>query len=97
MLRKGITPSRIGGYFHGTLAAAMAEALAGVVEQEGLEAPIPLGGGVFQNEIFCARMALELKQRNLEPLFHRHVPTNDGGISLGQAVYAMNALKDGEI
>jgi hydrogenase maturation protein HypF len=96
MLRKGITPSRIGGYFHGTLAAAMAEALAGVVEQEGLGSAIPLGGGVFQNEIFCARMALELKQRNLEPLFHRHVPTNDGGISLGQAVYAMAALREGE-
>jgi hydrogenase maturation protein HypF len=97
ILRKGGTPSEVGGYFHGTLAAAMAQALATVVEEEKLEPLIPLGGGVFQNEIFCARMALELEERNLKPLFHRHVPTNDGGVSLGQAVYAMYALRDGEI
>ena len=97
ILRKGGTPSEVGGYFHGTLAAAMAQAVASVVDEENLEPVIPLGGGVFQNEIFCARMALELEERTLKPLFHRYVPTNDGGISLGQAVYAMYALRDGEI
>jgi hydrogenase maturation protein HypF len=98
IIRQGGAPSTVGGLFHGTLAAAMADALTTVMEgEEEAEPVIPLSGGVFQNEIFCARMASELEKRSLKPLFHRQVPTNDGGISLGQAVYAMNARREGEI
>jgi hydrogenase maturation protein HypF len=98
IIRQGGAPSTVGGLFHGTLAAAMADALATVMEGEDEPEPvIPLSGGVFMNEIFCSRTAAELEKRSLKPLFHRQVPTNDGGISLGQAVYAMNARREGEI
>jgi hydrogenase maturation protein HypF len=97
LVKKGETPPVIAGMFHGTLARAMAETVSLAVEGEGTGDAIPLGGGVFQNEIFCARIAAELRKRSLRPVFHRTVPTNDGGISLGQAVYALNAVKQGEI
>jgi hydrogenase maturation protein HypF len=57
---------------------------------------IPLSGGVFQNEILCSWFATELLERGLKPLFHRTVPTNDGGISLGQACYGILALQQEE-
>ncbi|MDF1535073.1 MAG: carbamoyltransferase HypF [bacterium] len=98
ILRQGGSAASVGGCFHGTLAASMADAVAAVMKgEEGLEPVIPLGGGVFQNEIFCVRLAAEFEKRSLKPLFHRQVPTNDGGISLGQAVCAMHARREGEI
>ncbi len=89
-LQKGISAPALGGMFHATLARAMAETAVGIVEgTERIGNSIPLGGGVFQNELFCSLISGELKKRSLEPVFHRQVPTNDGGISLGQAVYGL--------
>jgi len=49
---------------------------------------------VFQNELFCSLISGELTKGSLEPVFHRQVPTNDGGISLGQAVYGLLMQKE---
>lgn len=92
----GEKPARIGGMFHLTLARALAEAVSRSVASAEGSAPIPpripLGGGVFQNETFLDMICRELRARSLEPVTHRDVPTNDGGVSLGQAVYARQAL-----
>jgi hydrogenase maturation protein HypF len=92
----GEDPGRIGGMFHLTLARALAEAVfQSVAKAEGpasVPSRIPLGGGVFQSETFMDIISRELRARSLEPVTHRNVPTNDGGISLGQAVYARKAL-----
>ncbi|UCF31480.1 MAG: carbamoyltransferase HypF [bacterium] len=84
----------LGGLFHRTLAAALTDAVSACLEDHpGLPRRIPLGGGVFQNETLSAMLAEEFAARSLEPVFHRLVPTNDGGISLGQAVYGRMALE----
>jgi len=96
-LKKGVPAPTLGGMFHATMARAMAEAAAMIVERfEGMSSSIPLSGGVFQNELFCSLMARELTDRSMTPVFHRQVPTNDGGISLGQAVYGLLKLKEGK-
>ncbi|UCG39407.1 MAG: carbamoyltransferase HypF, partial [bacterium] len=98
MVLDGRGPATVGGMFHATMAAALADAAAVVFESEGLpDRTVPLGGGVFQNELLCVRIARELEKRSLRPLFHRQVPTNDGGISLGQAVCALYAMREGEV
>jgi hydrogenase maturation protein HypF len=89
------SPSRIGGMFHATMARAMAESTARIVESiDGTGNSIPLGGGVFQNELFCSMISQALMKKSLKPVFHRQVPTNDGGISLGQAVYGLLKQKE---
>lgn len=89
-LQKGISAPSLGGMFHSSMARAMAESAARIVEgYEGVSKSIPLGGGVFQNELFCTRISSEFSDRSMKPVFHKHVPTNDGGISLGQAVYGL--------
>ena len=86
---------RIAGLFHRTLAQAFAETVSGILrKRRDTEPVVPLGGGVFQNELFCAMIAHEMKERGVKPVFHRHVPTNDGGISLGQAVYGLLKQKE---
>ena len=94
-LQKGISGPALGGMFHATMARALAEAAARIVEGlNGIDRSIPLGGGVFQNELFCSMISRELAISSLKPVFHRQVPTNDGGISLGQAVYGLLKQKE---
>ncbi len=49
---------------------------------------IALSGGVFQNSILLENVNLKLKEKGFIPLMHQNVPSNDGGISLGQVVAA---------
>ena len=49
---------------------------------------VVLSGGCFQNATLLSGMIRELQRRRFEVFAHEQVPTNDGGISLGQAVVA---------
>ena len=94
-LQDGLSAPALGGMFHATMARALAEAVARITEGiDGISRSIPLGGGVFQNELFCSMISRELAISSLKPVFHRQVPTNDGGISLGQAVYGLLKQKE---
>jgi len=48
---------------------------------------VALSGGVFQNRLLLRLTVPLLKNASFSVLLHRHVPCNDGGVSLGQAVY----------
>lgn len=48
-----------------------------------------LSGGVFQNTLLLRLCDRELQKRGFVVKKHSLVPPNDGGIALGQAVYAM--------
>jgi hydrogenase maturation protein HypF len=47
-----------------------------------------LSGGAFQNRLLLRLAREELRSAGFEVLTHRQTPTNDGGLSLGQAVVA---------
>ena len=49
---------------------------------------VGLSGGVFQNEYFFNYIARRLEQQGFQVLTHSQVPTNDGGLALGQIVVA---------
>ncbi|EOY8506847.1 TPA: carbamoyltransferase HypF [Enterobacter cloacae] len=54
---------------------------------------VVLSGGVFLNEFILLNAVDGLNAAGLKPYFHQCVPTNDGGISLGQIVVAMGKLQ----
>lgn len=54
---------------------------------------IVLSGGVFCNEFILLNAIDKLQTEGLKPYFHQHVPTNDGGISLGQIVVADASIR----
>jgi hydrogenase maturation protein HypF len=51
-----------------------------------------LSGGVFCNRYLANRLINLLKKAGFSVLFNRDVPSNDGGISLGQAAIAANLV-----
>lgn len=55
---------------------------------------VALSGGVFQNFWLLSKIKTWLEERGFEVFVHHQVPTNDGGISLGQAVIGLRRLKD---
>lgn len=86
-LASGVEPGRIAARFH----LALIEGLAGMTMQAGRSsgiARVALSGGVMQNRILHEGLSRALEAEGLEVLSHRHVPANDGGLALGQAVIA---------
>ncbi|HET6287439.1 MAG TPA: carbamoyltransferase HypF [Amycolatopsis sp.] len=55
---------------------------------------VVLSGGVFLNEFLLVNCMVELRAAGFDPYCHQQVPTNDGGISLGQIVVADARLGD---
>jgi hydrogenase maturation protein HypF len=77
-------PERLARAFHAALAGAIARAAARA------RAPrAALTGGVFQNALLLGECLAALRAVGIEPLWHRDIPPNDGGISVGQAVYGL--------
>ena len=86
--RGGISPAIISARFHNALVAAMI-----TVAQLVNEPKVALSGGCFQNRLLTEQATQHLSQAGFEVLLHRHVPPNDGGISLGQVVVAAAKLQ----
>jgi hydrogenase maturation protein HypF len=84
-LIRGDTPSRISGKFHRTVARLVVETCRRIRLDSGLDRVV-LSGGVFQNILLLALVFDGLKEADFRVYTHHLVPTNDGGISLGQAV-----------
>jgi hydrogenase maturation protein HypF len=49
---------------------------------------VALSGGVWQNQILLDLVRDGLKKQGFIVYFHKQVPTDDGGLALGQAVVA---------
>lgn len=54
---------------------------------------IALSGGVWQNMALLNQTVDRLESDGFQVLLHSQVPTNDGGIALGQAVIALHKMK----
>jgi hydrogenase maturation protein HypF len=73
----------ISAKFHNTMSEIIL-----AIAQLGVTPRIVLTGGCFQNRYLLERAVLRLTQAGFKPYWHQRVPTNDGGIALGQVVAA---------
>jgi hydrogenase maturation protein HypF len=73
--------------FHMGLAVAFCRMAETIRKKTGLNR-IVLSGGCFQNRILTEGVITELEKAGFTVFFHDILPTNDGCISLGQAVCA---------
>ena len=73
--------------FHLGLADSLGELAIALAEQHAT-CKVALSGGVLQNRVLLERLHVRLSGAGLQPLMHRRLPANDGGISLGQACIA---------
>ncbi|MGD8293172.1 MAG: carbamoyltransferase HypF, partial [Desulfobacterales bacterium] len=86
-IQNGKPIAEISAKFHRTLISLFVD-LCMVIRKERDLNRVVLSGGVFQNSIFLTGMIKALEARNFSVFSHERVPTNDGGIALGQAVVA---------
>lgn len=81
----------IAARFHKGLAKVIAQMVDKLSRYECGDAPIKtvaLSGGVFQNQVLLEQVTQRLRQLDYQVLTQRDIPSNDGGLSLGQAVIA---------
>lgn len=90
-LLNGVCHSVISSKFHNTLAEIIAEVCKKIKIDTGIDRVV-LSGGCFQN-IFLLDRTLDKLGNEFNTYIHKDVPTNDGGISLGQAVIAAEKIK----
>ena len=86
-LRRGVEREVIAARFHNTIAEIVAGTSASIRDKTGVDRVV-LSGGVFQNVYLLERTLDALDERRFQTYIHHLVPTNDGGIALGQAVVA---------
>ena len=86
-IQKGLANSVISAKFHNCLAAGLLEMAKAVRESKKLNT-VALSGGVFCNRYLTIRCIKLLKKTDFSVLFNRDVPSNDGGISVGQVAIA---------
>jgi hydrogenase maturation protein HypF len=89
-IKGGNNAGVISAKFHNTLAAALAAMAKHARESTNLST-VALSGGVFCNRYLINQCVKLLKENGFSVLFNREVPSNDGGISVGQAVVAVKA------
>jgi len=93
-IQNGIAGGIVSAKFHNTVATALLELAKEARECKKLNT-VALSGGVFCNRYLTNRLVKFLKKNGFRVLFNRDVPSNDGGISLGQAAIAAKLVKSG--
>ncbi|MBC8468710.1 MAG: carbamoyltransferase HypF [Planctomycetes bacterium] len=86
-IRDNMSVAVISSKFHNCLAAGLLEMANSARESTKLNT-VALSGGVFCNRYLIIRCIKLLKKAGFSVLFNQDVPSNDGGISLGQAAIA---------
>ncbi len=91
-IRGKLPASTLSARFHNGVAAAVAESVDRLHRETGLETVV-LSGGVWQNITLLRRTLSLLRARSYQVYIHREVPTNDGGLALGQAAVAASRMR----
>ncbi len=86
-VNSGVSVAEISAKFHN----ALAESVVAIARRCG-EPRVALSGGCFQNRYLLECTVARLREENFQPYWHQRVPTNDGGIALGQIFAARNHL-----
>lgn len=83
-LKRKVPVPILAAKFHNTLAEMVVQAAKSVGESK-----VILSGGCFQNAFLLERTVHRLQAQRFNVYWHQRIPTNDGGIAVGQVAMAM--------
>lgn len=86
-IKRKVSPGMMSRKFHDGLVDVLVQVCRQIREQNQISV-VALSGGCFQNAFLHTRLEKRLREERFDVLTHRQVPSNDGGVSLGQAVIA---------
>ncbi len=81
----GISVPVIAARFHNSLAELVHQVCVEIRRKTGIN-EVALSGGVWQNMVLLERATRSLRKAGFIVYLHHQIPTNDGGLSLGQAL-----------
>ncbi|CAN5663821.1 carbamoyltransferase HypF [soil metagenome] len=90
--QQGRDRAEIARAFHAGLALSVFQGVLQLCEANGVDVVV-LSGGVFQNDLLLGALKTHLDTTSLRVWTPRGVPSNDGGVSLGQAALGIFATK----
>jgi hydrogenase maturation protein HypF len=93
-LLSGQETGEISSKFHRTVAEVVVAGCERIREVGGASV-VALSGGTFQNLLLVEQVVELLAGRGFTVYRHQRVPTNDGGLALGQAVLANSSVQKG--
>jgi hydrogenase maturation protein HypF len=86
-MERGIDTGLISGKFHNTIIQVIFEMVKKISQQTGIK-KVVLSGGSFQNRILLKKAEDSLRDANFVVFSQLAIPSNDGGIALGQLAIA---------
>lgn len=86
-IQQGIDIRKISTKFHNTIISVIFDSLKDIRDQERID-KVVLSGGVFQNRYLLTGVESILGSNGFKVYSHSAIPSNDGGIALGQIVIA---------
>lgn len=90
-MRAGLPAGVIAARFHNALVQLVSHVCGLMRERFGVS-EVALSGGVWQNATLLTRTVGSLRKNGFQVFLHRQVPSNDGGLALGQAAVAAHRL-----
>ena len=90
-MHNNISTSIISARFHNSIARMVCKVCNTLRNDNGIN-DVVLSGGVWQNLTLLQRTHNLLLSDNFKVYIHHQVPTNDGGLALGQAIIAINRM-----
>ena len=94
-LHKNTPLHKLSARFHNSIVQVSVDICKTIRSEENLNT-VALSGGVWQNKYLLINTINKLKNERFDVMIHKNVPTNDGGLSLGQVMiastYAKNSL-----
>ncbi len=86
----------ISSRFHSTIAEIVLQGCEKIRDNSNLNSVV-ISGGVFQNITLLNKSVDRLRENGFEVFTHTEVPSNDGGIALGQAMMALAEIAKKQI
>ena len=92
-VKAGVEVSAIAMKFHNTIAAMILTAVKAINEKDEVIRQVVVSGGVFQNVLLLEKAVNLLGKEGFKVFHSENIPPNDGGLSLGQAIIALERMK----